>query len=215
MNCQVPFADKVKNLGVFLDSILSFDVHISHICRSLYLQLRRIGQIQPYLSIDSTKKLAVAFILSRLDYCNAALAGIPDEKIAKLQRIQNSAARLVLCKSKRDSATALLRTLRWLPVNARIKYKVATLCHQCIHNEEMPLYLTELITEYVPQISLRSMDSSLLVVPRFNLKTYDMRAFSVHGPKVWSSLPIELRQTTCFTTFTKNIKTYLFKTYLG
>ena len=54
MNCQVPFADKVKNLGVFLDPILSFDVHISHICRSLYLQLRRIGQIRSYLSIDST-----------------------------------------------------------------------------------------------------------------------------------------------------------------
>jgi hypothetical protein len=84
--------------------------------------------------MDSTKKLAVAFILSRLDYCNAVLADIPDEKIAKLQRIQNSAARLVLHKSKRDSTTALLRTLHWLPVNARIKYKVATLCHQCIHN---------------------------------------------------------------------------------
>ena len=89
--------------------------------------------------MDSITKFAVAFILSRLDYCNAVLAGIPDEKIAKLQRIQNSAAQLVLRKSNRDSATALLRTLHWLPVNARIKYKVATLCHQCIYNEEMPL----------------------------------------------------------------------------
>ena len=164
--CQVPFAVKVKNLGVFLDPVLSFDAHISHICRGLYLQLHWIGQIRPYLSMESTKKLAVAFILSRLDYCNAVLAGIPDEKIAKLQRIQNSAARLVLRKSKRDSATALLRALHWLHVNAIIKYKVATLCHQCIHNEEIPLYLTELITQYVPQRSLRSMDSSLLVVPR-------------------------------------------------
>ena len=79
MNCQVPFADKVKNLGVFLDPTLSFDVHISHNCRGLYLQLRKIDQIRPYLSLDSTKKLAVAFILSRLDYCDATLAGIPDE----------------------------------------------------------------------------------------------------------------------------------------
>ena len=75
--------------------------------------------------MEATKKLAVALIIFRLDYCNAVLAGIPDEKIAKLQRIQN---RLVIRKSKRDSATALLRTLQWLPVNARIKYKVATLC---------------------------------------------------------------------------------------
>jgi hypothetical protein len=110
MNCQVPFTDKVKNLGVYLDPILSFDAHISHICGGPYLQLRRIGKIRPYLSMDSTKKLAVAVIIYRLDYCNAVLADIADEKIAQLQRIQNSAARLVLRKSKRDSATALLRT---------------------------------------------------------------------------------------------------------
>jgi hypothetical protein len=122
-----------------------------YICRGLYLQLRRIDHIRPYLSLESTKEIAVAFILSRLDYCNAVLGGIHDEKIAKLQRIQNSAARLVLRKSKRDSATALMRILHWLPVNARIKYTVATLCHQCIHNYEMPLYLTELITPYVPK----------------------------------------------------------------
>ena len=126
-------------------------MHISHSCRGLYLQLRRIGEIRPYLSMDSTKKLAVAFILSHLDYCNAMLAGFPDEKIAKLQRIQNSAAQLVLRKSNRDSATALLRTLHWLHVNARIKYKVATICHQCIHNDEVLSYLTELITQYVPK----------------------------------------------------------------
>ena len=101
-----------------------------HLGRGLYLQLRRLDQIRLYLSFDSAKKFAVAFILSRLDYCNALLMGIPDEKVNKLQRIQNSAARLVMRKSKHDSVIVLLRRLNWLPVKARIEYKVALLCHQ-------------------------------------------------------------------------------------
>ena len=215
MNCEVPFIDKVKNLGVHIDSTLSFDAHIGQLCRGLYLQLRRIGQIRPYLSIDSTKKLVVAFVLSRLDYCNALLAGLSEEKIAKLQRIQNNAARLVLRKSKRDSVTALLHELHWLPVSARIDYKVATLCHQCIYGSETPMYLKELIQPYVPRRSLRSNDSTLLVVPRFSLQTYGLRAFSVNGPKVWNSLPIELRQTTSYLSFKKHLKTHLFISHLN
>ena len=146
LNCHIPFADNVRNLGVILDSQLSFDAHIRNLCRCLYLQLRRLGQIRPYLSLESAKKLAAAFILSRLDYCNALLIGIPDDKVAKLQRIQNSAARLVMRKSRRDSVTVLLRQRHWLPVKARIEYKVALLCHQCIFNNEFPSYLKELIT---------------------------------------------------------------------
>ena len=214
INSQVPFVNKVKNLGVLFDPTLSFEHHISHLCRGLYLQLRRLGQIRPYLSTDSAKTLAVALILSRIDYCNAMLAGLPDDKIARLQRIQNSAARLVMRKSKRVSATALLRSLHWLPVKARIDYKIASLCHQCLNNERLPSYLNGLISTYSPQRALRSADSSLLVVPRYSLQTCGMRAFSVYGPTVWNSLPLKLRKTVCYDTFQRNLKTHYFKIHL-
>ena len=150
-------------------------------------------------------------ILSRIDYCNA---GRPEDKIARLQRIQNSAARLVMRKSKRVSGTALLRSLHWLPVKARIEYKIASLCHQCLNNKRVPSYLNGLISTYAPQRALRSADSSLLVVPRFSLQTCGMRAFSAFGPKVWNSLPLKLRQTACYDTFKKNLKTHYFKIHL-
>ena len=170
-----------------------------------------VGQIRPYLSLESAKKLAAAFILSRLDYCNALLIGIPDDKVAKLQRIQNSAARLVMRKSRRDSVTVLLRQLHWLPVKARIEYKVALLCHQCIFNNEFPSYLKELITPYVPQRTLRSTNSSLLEEPRFSLTTVGLRAFSVSGPKVWNLLPIQLKSNKLYCFFQKELKNSLFQ----
>ena len=64
-------------------------------------------------------------ITSRLDYCNATFTGVADELIARIQKIQNNAARLILKKSKRDHVTPLLKELHWLPVKYRIQYKLA------------------------------------------------------------------------------------------
>ena len=119
---------------------------------------------------------------------------------------------IIMRKSIWASATALLCSLHWLPVKARIEYKIASLCHQCLNNNRMPSYLSELISPYVPQRDLRSVDSSLLAVPRFSLQTCGMKASSSFGPKEWNLLPLKLRQTACYDTFKKNLKTHYFNT---
>ena len=163
--------------------------HIKYLCRILSCQLRRIGKICSFLSTDAANKLAVSLILSRLDYCNSLLAGIPDNKLNKLQRIHNHATRLVLRKSRHANASGLIRTLHWLPVKARIQYKIACLCFQCIYQNSMPPYISDLLSSR----TLRSRDTSLLTVPRFSLETFGKRSFSVFGPTVWNSLPLSLR----------------------
>ena len=212
---NIPFSQSVRNLGVFIDETLSMDVHIKHLCRILFCQLRRLGKIRPFLSTDAANKLAVSFVLTRLDYCNSLLAGLPDNKLNKLQRIQNHAARIVLRKPRHVSATSLLRTLHWLPVKARIQYKIACLCFQCLSHNTMPPYLSDLLHSYQPPRTLRSLDTSLLSVPRFCLETFGRRSFSVFGPTVWNSLPLPLRKTQCFSTFKKKLKTHLFEKHLS
>ena len=137
-SCDIPFSQSVRNLGFYLDENLFMYIHIKYLCCILFCQLRRIGKIRSFLSTDATNKLTVSLILSRLDYCNFLLVGIPENKLNKLQRIQNHAAR----KSRHASATALLRTLHWLLVKARIQYKVACLCFQCIYQYSMPPYVS-------------------------------------------------------------------------
>ena len=200
---DIPFSQSARNIGVFIDEMLSMDVHIKYLCRILFCQLRRLGKIHPFLSTDAENKLAVSVILTRLNYCNSLLAGLPDNKLNKLQRIQNHTARnvlrrTVLRKSRHASAISMPKALHWLPVKA-------CLCFQCLCHNNMPSYLSDL-HPYQPPRTLRSLDTSLLTVPRFCLETYGRRSFSVFGPTVWNSLPLSLRKTQCFSTFKKKLK---------
>ena len=123
-NCSIIPLNSVRNLGFSLDSILSFENHISSLCRICYLELRRISAIRHLLTQDATKTLVCAFILSRLDYCNSLLAGCPRYLIQKLQKIQNNAARLVVKRSRTCHVSPLLLDLHWLTVERRIHYKL-------------------------------------------------------------------------------------------
>ena len=157
--------DSARNLGVILDSSLNLKSHISSVCRSSFLQIRQLRQIRSSLDTNSAVLLANAIVQTKIEYCNSLLYGIPDYSIIRLQRVQNSLAR-VLCKSTRfhSHSSDLLKRLHWLPVPQRIKYKIATLTFKAL-NTDKPSYLAELISWYKPARSLRSSDCCLLHVP--------------------------------------------------
>ena len=100
MGINIPFKTSVKYLGVKTDRTLSMQDQISTICRAFFLALRSLASIQPYLSERTSAKLVAILMTSRLDYYNSVFAGLPAEQIGRPQSVQNSAARLVLKKTK-------------------------------------------------------------------------------------------------------------------
>jgi len=85
----------VCDLGVYLDSKLSMKQHIAKVAASCFYHLHRLNQICRRVSSEVATCLVLALIMSRLDYCNSVLAGLPLAMIAPLQRVQNAAARLI------------------------------------------------------------------------------------------------------------------------
>ena len=90
--CQatISFSDSVRNLGSYLDKDLSMKEHISFICKTAFLEIRRTSTIRHYLTDDATKTLVVSLVHLRIDYCKSHLAGLPQSVVGKLQRVQNS-----------------------------------------------------------------------------------------------------------------------------
>ncbi len=68
--CNVT-SSTVTNLGVILDSNLSFENHISNVTKTAFFHLRNISKLRNMLSVSDAEKLVHAFMTSRLDYCNA------------------------------------------------------------------------------------------------------------------------------------------------
>ena len=141
---EVVPASHVKNLGVTFDSTMCMERHVNTICRSAYAQLRNIGHIRRYLTNDATQSLMNGLVTSRLDYCNALLYGLPKSLIHKLQKVQNTAARIVTRTSRHSHITPVLQELHWLPIDLRIKFKVLLHTYKGLHGYA-PGYITDIL----------------------------------------------------------------------
>ncbi len=106
----------VKNLGVILESNLSFENHISHVTKTAFFHFRNIAKLRNVLTVSDAEKFVHAFMTSRLDYCNALLGGFPSSSINKLQIVHKSAAIVLTSSRKFDHITPISQSLHGLPV---------------------------------------------------------------------------------------------------
>ncbi len=188
--CSVDSSSSVRNLGVLFDSNLSFDSHVSSICKTAEILIN-------------------AFMTSRLDYCNALLGGCSARLINKLQMVQNAAARVLTRTRKYDHISPVLSTLHWLPTKHRIDFKILLITYKAL-NGLAPQYLSELLSHYSPPRPLRSQNSGHLIIPRISKSTAGGRSFSYLAPKLWSNLPNTVREADTLCQFKSRLKTHLF-----
>lgn len=90
----------VRNLGTWFNDTFDMSQHVTNLCSALFFQLHNIKRIRKYLTQEAAAALVHSFVICRIDYCNGLKYALPDYQFAKLQRVQNSAARLVYEESK-------------------------------------------------------------------------------------------------------------------
>ena len=203
----VSVSDKITTLGVTLDSHLSLHPHVAAISKSCNYHIRALRHIRTSITDDMAQSVAVSLVSTRLDYANSLLYGTSELNIIKLQRIQNSLAKLVLQNYHISSATAL-NTLHWLPIKRRIDFKISTLTYKLLHTH-VPSYLASSIHLQTYVRVTRLSELELLHQP-FVRNQIGSRAFHVAAPAVWNKIPFDIRKSSTLTTFRRQLKTYLF-----
>ncbi|XDV14209.1 hypothetical protein PO909_002386 [Leuciscus waleckii] len=201
---------QARNLGVIFDSSLSLEPHIRHVIKTSFFHLRNIAKIRPSLTPPSTGKNH-----SRLHLLPTGLLQLttPWHQLYLHQTTPTGptgpAARLITRSKSWLHITQVLKQLYWLPISHRITYKILVLTYKALHHLA-PSYLTDLLSPYQPSRSLRSTSAGLLCIHKSNLRSFGDRAFSRAAPRLWNSLPQEVRTSESFTIFQSLLKTHLF-----
>ena len=177
-NAQIPFNQSVKNLGFTLDCHHAMNAHVTNIARTCCFELRRLASICRFLTSTATATLVSAFVLSKIDYCNSLLFGSTHDVTSHLQRIQNYAARVILCLPKSSSITTYLKSLHWLPVKVRSTYKIACLCYH-YHSSTAPSCVASML--HIRPLHTRNTRSSSYTMPLLNRTAHSKATLGDHS----------------------------------
>ena len=173
--------DHARNLGVNFDANFDFKRHINNIVSSCNYYICDIRRMRKHLTIHSATALANALVSSRLDYCNSLLYSVPAKYLQKLQRVQNSLARVVTLSPRFCHTTPLLNQLHWLPIRSRIHFKVALLTYKAVHYNQPP--------SLAKHLTIHSLDRELKSQPGLSLHYtsrrpgFGMQNFQISGPR--------------------------------
>jgi len=210
---QVTPSTSVRDLGILIDSDLVMRTHVQRTVSRCFAMLRQLRSIRRSVSTFTMQTLVVSLVLSRLEYGNATLLGLPIYFQRRLESVLNASSTLIYDLRRSDHITDALASLHWLRELEHITYKT-TLLTFCALRGEAPQYLSEKLVR-VADISsrrrLRSSSTSQLMVPRYRLSTVGSRSFSVAGPTIWNRLPTDITSSSCLSEFKRKLKTHLFR----
>lgn len=202
----------VRDLGIYIDADLSMRTHVQRTVSRCFAVLRQLRQIRRLVPPATFQTLVVVLVLSRLDYGNGVLVGLPAYLVRRLQSVLNASARMIFQLRRFDHITDALASLHWLRVPERIQYKIAVLTYKVL-NGTAPRYLGPLVrvSDLPGRRCLRSASTDRLVVPSFKLSTIGSRTFKVSAAQTWNGLPEDVTLSPTLAIFRKRLKTHLFR----
>lgn len=206
-------SEHVRNLGVTFDCNLNFHKHISLLRKNCFFDLKRIMTVKQYIPKHSLSTLIHAYVTSKLDFCNILYNRLPANTTNKIQSILNACAKSITGAKKYDSASDQLKTLHWLPIAQRAKFKSLLFCHRLVHGDpSLPMYMKELVAVKRPLVNTRS-SQGVLLESKFTSRLVSAgdRMFACYAIDFWNVLPTKIRSMESFSLFKRHIKTFLFQ----
>ena len=143
---QLTPVDATRDLGVVLDTSLTFDDHVAATVASCMSRLGQINRVKHCFDNRTLIIIINALVFSKLFYCSSVWSNTSQSNIAKLQAVQNFSCRIVSGSKKYDQVTLILRQLKWLSVKQHMYYCDSIMAFKCM-NGLAPRYLSDQLTK--------------------------------------------------------------------
>ena len=150
------------------------------------------------------------YFKSIIDYCITVWGSAAQKYLCKIQKLQNSAARLLAQNFDWNiRGIDIVRGLGWQNVKERYCFLSCCLTYKSLNNLA-PYYLSDLFSSVSEEhtVSTRNATSNTLQQPRCNNSLYKS-SLSVNGSGLWNKLPSEIRNKKTFSAFKYNLKLYM------
>ena len=203
----VPFA---KDLGVYIDQGLTYDVHITKTASSCMNQLVQISRIKHLLDMKTLLLLINSFVFSKLFYCSSVWGNTSQRNLRKLQLVQNFTARVVLGLRKFDHISQGRRSLKWLDVSEKVLFNDLLLAFKCV-NGLAPDNLGKYFVKRSEVHCRNTRACNNFVVPRCRL-SMGQRAFYFRGPREWNGLADNIKNIKKVDSFKRTLFNNMFYT---
>ena len=158
--------DTAKDLGVILDSNLTYD---EHVIKTVSLCKSRLGQINRVKHVFDKRTLLMiinSLVFSKLFYCSNVRANTSKCNVNKLQAVQNFACHILSGACKYDHITPICTELNWLPVADQLYYRSAAMAFKCMTGHA-PEYLSSKFLKRAEVSGRSTRNSQLLNIPLF------------------------------------------------
>ena len=210
-NSTITLSEKFRNLGFIFDQTLSLSNHINITKQKAICGLINISHISTLIDKKHRLQLVHSLVLSHIDFCNSLYYGLSNTDLNPLQLILNSAARLIvnMPRFSRDRITPKCIDLHFLPIKARIEFKICLLTFKAIKYGK-PSYLSDLLRPYMPESNVQLRSSGRLNEPVLSTLTSSERCFEYYAPRLYNRLPEYLKTINSVDCFKKNLKTHFF-----
>ena len=199
-----------KHLGITLDTNLTWEPQIDLVCQNVSCKLTLMKLLSKYLNQNSLKQYYNSYVLPVFDFGCVVWGNTTHSNLTRLVKLQKRAARMILKADFMTPSEQLFKELNRLPFPKRVQYHTCLMVYKRITGKA-PEYISSVLT-YVSEHHKRQTRSTALDFlhsPRSHSAYFD-RSFSVQCPKLWNSLPADIRNSTSINRFKSELKRFFF-----
>ena len=197
----VPFSRVVKDLGILIDSQLSWKDQVLATCRKMYGCLHPLQRLKNLLPFGLKKHLVQVLILPILDYCDVVQVNMSGELMDKLGRVYNSCVRFICRVKKYDHITPAYKSLSWLKIRERQELHICTHLHKIIKTQT-PNYLNSRFHTLASHHNIHTRSGNKLTIPNHRTNFYH-KSFTVTASRAWNGLSEDIRGEAKYDKFKK------------
>ena len=180
----------IKILGVEIDSCLSWEAHVSSVCKRCNGILVSLYKVKHYFTPEALKIIIQAYVFPHITYCLCVWGGATGGQLLKIQKLINFAARIVTGLKKHDHITQALNSLGWPRIETLVALRDAVKVYRTLREEGVPHEIRALFTRRaaVSERETRACDRDSLHLARCRLAA-SQKAFSYRAAVIWNRLP--------------------------